>query len=114
MDNNTPEIIILKNPGAVAEYAADRFLNISAEAKKENRIKHISLSGGKTPALLFKLLSSNKYKQMIIWQNINLWWGDERTVPPDDPESNFGNTNKLLLSKTNIPFLNIHRIKGEL
>ena len=114
MDNNTPEIIILKDPAAVAEYTANRFISVSKEAEQEKSIKHIALSGGSTPALLFEILITNKYKQQMNWQNIHLWWGDERAVPPDHSESNFGSAQKLLLKKINIPLNNIHRIKAEL
>jgi 6-phosphogluconolactonase len=114
MGNHTPEIIILKDPNAVADYAANRFVYVSKEAAKDKSIQHIALSGGSTPALLFEILSSNIYKQQINWQNIHLWWGDERAVPPDHSESNFGLTQKLLLSKIDIPQNNIHRIKAEL
>jgi 6-phosphogluconolactonase len=114
MDNNRPEIIMLKNPAAVAEYAANRFVYLSEEAAQEENIKHIALSGGSTPTLLFEILTSNTYKQRIIWQNIHLWWGDERAVPPDHSKSNFGLTQKLLLEKINIPPNNIHRIQAEL
>ena len=114
MDNTKPEIIILKNPAAVAEYAANRFVSVSKEAVLKKSIKHIALSGGSTPALLFKILTSNTYKQQINWQNIHLWWGDERAVAPDHSESNFGLAQKLLLRKIDIPPKNMHRIKAEL
>lgn len=114
MDNPTPEIIILKNPVAVAEYAANRFVYVSKKAEQEKTIKHITLSGGNTPALLFKMLTSHTYKNLINWHNIYLWWGDERAVAPDHSESNFGLAQKLLLTRINIPSNNIHRIKTEL
>ena len=50
---------------------------------------HLVLSGGKTPSLLFALLAE-KYSRVVPWQKIQFWWGDERMVPPTDPESNFG------------------------
>lgn len=114
MNNHKPCIIILKNPLGVAEYAANRFVSISKESEQEKTIKHIALSGGSTPVLLFKILTSDTYNHQINWHNIHLWWGDERAVPPDHPESNFGNAQKLLLRKIDIPLNNIHRIKAEL
>ncbi len=86
MDYHKPEIIILKNPADVTVYAANRFVSISKEAEQEKSIKHIALSGGSTPALLFKTLTSDTYNKQINWNNIYLWWGDERAVPPDHPE----------------------------
>jgi len=114
MENLTPRIKILKNPETVAKYAADRFISLSKKAAKDNSVKHIALSGGNTPALLFRILTSNKYNHQINWHNVHLWWGDERAVPPDHPESNFGLARKLLIKKIDIPLNNIHRIKSEL
>ena len=73
---------------------------------------HLVLSGGKTPSLLFSLLAE-KYSRKIQWQKIHFWWGDERMVAPDDPESNFGVVDKLLFSKIGLSHRQIHRIKGE-
>jgi 6-phosphogluconolactonase len=73
----------------------------------------LSLSGGSTPKLLFKVLAEPRFAGNIKWQNLQLFWGDERCVPPEDGESNYGMTKELLLDKIKIPGGNIHRIKGE-
>jgi len=75
-------------------------------------IFHLALSGGKTPSLLFSLLA-DKYSNEIPWHKIHFWWGDERMVQPDNPESNVGVVNKLLFSKIGMPQSQIHRIQGE-
>ena len=74
---------------------------------------HISLSGGSTPKMLFKLLAQAPYAEDIQWKNLHFWWGDERCVAPDDAESNYGEANALLFSQVNLPAENIHRIRGE-
>lgn len=79
----------------------------------EGRPIHISLSGGSTPKRLFQHLASAPYADNIQWQNLHFWWGDERCVAPEDPESNFGEAQQLLFSHINIPAENIHRILGE-
>ncbi|MFW9285453.1 6-phosphogluconolactonase [Glaesserella parasuis] len=78
-----------------------------------NRPVHISLSGGSTPKLLFKTLAQELYKSQIQWQNLHFWWGDDRMVPPQDPESNYGEVQKSLFDHIQIPTENIHRIRGE-
>ncbi|MBU2899037.1 6-phosphogluconolactonase [Vibrio hepatarius] len=78
-----------------------------------SRPVHISLSGGSTPKMLFKLLASDTYATSIQWQNLHFWWGDERCVTPDDEQSNYGEANTLLFSQIDIPAENIHRIRGE-
>lgn len=78
-----------------------------------NRPVHISLSGGSTPKLLFKTLAQAPFNTSIKWENLHFWWGDDRMVEPQDPESNFGEVQKLLFDHIVIPAKNIHRIRGE-
>ncbi len=80
---------------------------------EQDRPVHISLSGGSTPKMLFMLLAQPEYASSITWSNLHFWWGDERCVAPDDPESNYGEANALLFSHIDIPAENIHRILGE-
>ncbi|NGZ14360.1 6-phosphogluconolactonase [Vibrio aestuarianus] len=80
---------------------------------EQGRPVHISLSGGSTPKMLFKLLAQAPYAEGIQWSNLHFWWGDERCVAADDAESNFGEANSLLFSQVDIPAQNIHRIRGE-
>lgn len=96
------------------EELADRFSNLMmswVENRSENAF-HLAISGGKTPDLLFSVLAS-KYADLSAWQKVHFWWVDERMVPQNDPESNFGVVQKLLFSHITIPEENIHRIKGE-
>ncbi len=78
-----------------------------------NRPVHISLSGGSTPKLLFKTLATEPYASQVQWKNLHFWWGDDRMVEPTDPESNYGEVQKLLFAHIQIPTENIHRIRGE-
>ncbi|HIF9264642.1 TPA: 6-phosphogluconolactonase [Photobacterium damselae] len=95
----------------------DQVVNSLAETMREmsqqGRPVHISLSGGSTPKLLFKTLAQAPFATSINWQNLHFWWGDERCVEPTDPESNFGEANKLLFKHVALPSENIHRILGE-
>jgi 6-phosphogluconolactonase len=101
---------IFKTPEDLATSFADQMMNWIENSNKE--IFHLALSGGKTPDLLFSVLAE-KYRNSKVWQKTHFWWVDERMVLPDNPESNFGNAWKLLLSHISIPKENIHRIEGE-
>ncbi|MGH2469761.1 MAG: 6-phosphogluconolactonase, partial [Chloroflexota bacterium] len=68
-------------------------------------------SGGSTPKGLFGLLAQPPYRQRVDWPSITFYWGDERCVPPDDPDSNYRMANEALLS--HIPTGTVHRIRGE-
>jgi len=105
-----PNLHIFKTPEELADKFAHQLMSwISDHA---NETFHLAISGGKTPELLFAILAQ-KYGDLMLWQKVHFWWVDERMVSPDDPESNFGIANRLLLSQIIIPEENIHRIKGE-
>ncbi|KGY10327.1 6-phosphogluconolactonase [Vibrio sinaloensis] len=96
-----------------AEQVVESLANDMKTYSELDRPVHISLSGGSTPKMLFKLLATEAYATSIQWQNLHFWWGDERCVAPDDAESNYGEANTLLFSQVNLPAENIHRIRGE-
>ncbi|MFQ1014665.1 6-phosphogluconolactonase [Avibacterium paragallinarum] len=101
--------VIFENAQSAVEKIAEELKQYSLEG----RPVHISLSGGSTPKLLFKTLAAAPYNQAIQWQNLHFWWGDDRMVDPSDPESNYGEVQKLLFDHIAIPAENIHRIRGE-
>jgi 6-phosphogluconolactonase len=62
---------------------------------------------------LFQLLGTD-FREQVNWSKVHIFWGDERCVSPDDPESSYGQARDVLLSRVPIPDSNVHRIKGEL
>jgi 6-phosphogluconolactonase len=105
-------IKIFPTPEVLSESLALDLVNTIKENKDSNFPFTIALSGGNTPGLLFSILG-DQHRDAVDWNNVHFFWVDERCVPPEDNESNFGMTNKALLSKINIPHGNVHRIKGE-
>lgn len=91
---------------------AEKMVHMIKESVKNTKLFTIALSGGSTPEIVFKMLAEN-YAKSVPWEFVHFFWGDERCVPPDNTESNFGMTQRQLLSKIEIPSPNIHRIKGE-
>lgn len=85
--------------------------DFAAAVDKEGEI-HIAISGGKTPLAGFTLLAT-EYNGVIDWENIHIYWVDERCVPPNDPDSNYNMAVLSFLSMIDIDNSNIHRIKGE-
>ena len=73
---------------------------------------HLALSGGSTPKLLFTHLATH-YADKLPWQQLHFWWGDERSVPPDHPESNYRMTRELLFEPLGLEGPQVHRIRGE-
>lgn len=69
----------------------------------------MALSGGRTPRLLYENLAS-QYRDEIAWDMVHFFWGDERCVPKDHPESNFAMVESALISRVPVPQQNVHRI----
>ena len=74
----------------------------------------IALAGGSTPKGLYELLAAPKFSQRIQWNKLYFFFGDERCVPPDNPESNYKMAHDTLLSKVPVNSSNILRFKGEI
>lgn len=73
----------------------------------------IALSGGSTPRELYQLLASEDYRDRIEWSEIDIWWSDERAVPPDHPDSNYGMAKRSLLDLVPIVRSEVHRMPGD-
>jgi 6-phosphogluconolactonase len=73
----------------------------------------ISLSGGSTPKTLYGLLASDEFKHRFPWQRVSWYWGDERFVPHDDPESNYRMARETMLAKAPVPPQNIHPVPAD-
>jgi len=101
-----------KTPLDAVNALVSRIIRISKTTSLQNQPCHIAFSGGSTPKLLFQTLAKS-YLDEIDWKLIHIFWVDDRCVPPDHPESNFGMTKAHLLDHVPIPGENIHRIMGE-
>jgi len=105
-------IIYFDSPEELTEgFAQILSVKITDVLKAKDEL-NIALSGGNTPIELFKVLAA-EYKDKIEWNKINFYWVDERCVPPDSPDSNFGNAYNNLFRYINISPARLHRIKGE-
>jgi 6-phosphogluconolactonase len=98
---------------ALARAGADLFAALAAEAAQEYRSIAVALAGGSTPKAMYELLASPAYHGRIAWPLIHFFWGDERYVPADHPDSNYRMAYDALLSKVPVPEANIHRMRTE-
>ncbi len=108
-----PQIKIFKSANELAESLAIEFQKKVNDFAANEQAMFIAISGGSTPQQFFKALVERDMNDHICWKYVQFFWGDERCVPPEDAESNYGMTEKTLLNQTNIPERNIYRIKGE-
>ncbi len=107
---------VYEDAGELARAAAQQFTERVQQVITKRGRARIAISGGSTPKASFALLadSNEPYTQQIEWDKVELFWVDERTVGPDDPDSNYRMTNEALLSKVALQPEHIYRIEGEL
>ncbi len=114
MPEQTIDIKILDDNQSLATAAAEDWLNHAQTAIDHHGHFFVSLSGGSTPRLLFEILASSPYRQRIDWQKVEIFFGDERCVAADHPDSNYRMAQEAFLISLNIPASNIHRVQTEL
>ncbi len=103
------EILIFEDKTALARSFGELLSGIAIDRDSV----YIALSGGSTPKVIFDLLAA-EFRRKIDWGKLKFFWGDDRCVPPDHPDSNYGMTRQHLFDKLPIPESNIYRVKGEL
>ena len=94
-------------------FCVEHFIFIAKQSIKERGAFFVALSGGSTPKAIFECLTRPPYDQMIEWNKIHLFWSDERSVPPDHPDSNYHMAMQAGLSKMSIPEAQVHRMRAE-
>lgn len=108
---------VVRDADALAQAAAAEFVRRALAALAERRRFAVALAGGSTPLGLYRLLARRGRLTPpgpLPWQETHLFWGDERMVPPDSPQSNYGQARAALLDHVPLPAENVHRIRGEL
>ena len=100
----------------LAQRAAERLTALIEHAVAANGRAVVSLTGGTTPRRLYATLADPQqpWSARIPWSQVHLFWGDERHVPPDHPESNYGMAKAALLDRVPVPADHVHRIHAEL
>jgi 6-phosphogluconolactonase len=117
MTTETPARVVrvVEDLAAVAREAAEEWRACAARAIAASGRFTVALSGGATPRALYALLAdgSAPYRAALPWATTHVFWGDERAVPPDHPDSNYGMAREALLARVPLPPENVHRMRGE-
>jgi 6-phosphogluconolactonase len=108
----SPELRMEAAPAELFQAAASEFARLAREAVERSGRFTVALSGGSTPKSLYSLLASDEYSNLP-WNRMVFFWGDERHVPPDHPDSNYRMVTEAMLSKVPVPASNIFRVRGE-
>ena len=111
--DDAPQIIVVEDPAALAEAAAQAIVELAVEAVNLRGRFTIALAGGSTPRATYEQLARPPLCDRMPWARTWIFFGDERGVAPDHPDSNYGMANQALLAKVPIPAPQIARIRGE-
>lgn len=95
------------------QYGVEHFIVTANQAIADHGFFTVALSGGSTPKGIFSLLASPEYRSKLDWSKVLLFWSDERSVSPDDPESNYRMAMDAGFSKLGILKENIFRMVAE-
>lgn len=96
----------------LSEAAARDFVRLAGAAIEESGRFAVSLVGGSTPKATYELLATDEYSEELDWSKVHVFFGDERSVPPDDDDSNYRMAREALLDHVSVG--SVHRMKGEL
>jgi len=111
--DGAPEIIITEDATALAEAAAQAIVKVAVEAADAHGRFTVALAGGSTPRATYEQLARPPLCDRMPWERTWVFFGDERGVGPDHPDSNYGMASQALLAKVPIPAAQIARIRGE-
>jgi 6-phosphogluconolactonase len=108
------DVRILSNIDAIARRAAQEFVQSATKAVSEKGSFSVALSGGSTPKILYSLLTDDAaLRSRLPWDKMYLYFGDERSVGPDDLDSNYRMAKETMLSKVPVKPEQVFRVKGE-
>ncbi len=98
---------------AVAAAAADLFVSTAASSIEDHGEFRVCLSGGSTPAAMYRLLAAAPRVEQVAWHKVRFYFGDERCVKPDHPDSNYGLAKRTLLDFVNHCPNCVYRMEAE-
>ncbi len=106
---------VAPDPQALACLAAEHFVEQAEQAIAARGVARIAISGGSTPKATFQVLAdpAQPWRARMNWSKLDLWWVDERCVPPGHPDSNYRMTREAMLDHVPLAPTQIHRIQGE-
>ena len=110
------DYLVMPDAKALAARAAEQFTQAAKKAASERGRARIAISGGSTPKAAFQLLAdpTQPWRERMPWDKLELFWVDERCVPPDHPDSNYRMTREAMLDHVPLRPEQVHRMEGEL
>lgn len=113
MNQGSNEVRVFDDVASLVRATADEILTIARDAVGARGRFIWALAGGSTPRDVYRLLAGDPYRERMPWNAIHCFWGDERHVPPDHPDSNYRMAREAMLDAVPLPAGNIHRVPAE-
>jgi len=107
------DVYVYDSAEEVARVAADTFVGVVAGVLADRATARVALAGGSTPKAMYRLLASPTYRERVDWKRVEIYFGDERCVPPDHADSNYRMAREALLDHVPLGADHVHRIAGE-
>jgi 6-phosphogluconolactonase len=107
------DVYVYGSAAEVARAAADAFVACVAGVLADRATARVALAGGSTPKAMYRLLASPAYRERVEWKRVEIYFGDERCVPPEHAESNYRMAREALLDHVPLGADRVHRIAGE-
>jgi 6-phosphogluconolactonase len=105
-----PRIDVSPDPEALARRVAQWIVDLACHSSGQFTV---ALAGGSTPRRLYEILAEAPLRDALPWQRVHWLWGDDRFVPWDHPDSNYGMAQKAMLSRVPVPPGNVHGIRTD-
>ena len=109
----TGEIVVVADATALAQAVAEFFVGAARAATAARGRFNVALAGGSTPKAAYALLVTPTLRSSVAWERVRFFFGDERCVPPDDEQSNYGMARRALLEPLHIDPAHVFRMRGE-
>lgn len=113
LNSTAGTVVVFETAEQLAVAAAERFVAHARQAIVDHGLFSVSLAGGNTPRRMYEVLATESFRTRIEWSQVHIFFGDERCVPPDHPDSNYRLANETMISRVSIPPQNVHPIKGD-
>lgn len=113
VDVGMKELVVCSDAEELNRRAAEQFVRLATESVAASGRFTVALSGGSTPKALYFLLASETFLPLVPWAKVYFFWGDERCVPPDHSESNYGMARVMMLDKIPVPKENVYPVPTE-
>ena len=110
MNENQDEIIIRDTPSQAAIAAADLFAGTARKSVSDKGFFTVAVSGGSTPRPMHRMLAKKPYRWEVPWNKTHIFWVDERRVPENDPQSNYGAAKQDILNRVDVPCEQIYPV----